>query len=286
MVQDWRAFLKAQPLICDRCGMFTDTYRQYCENCGAKYSLRKAKKKDFNLYVKNKEMSTRDQLIEQKVVSNYANDNIPIKTQEPKSIPSESDIINVEKFLKEHPFICVYCWEFSIKDLGYCEKCGSRHSLRKSKKKFFSIYQERRARYLKSLSFLEKPPSKPVLDVPPAEFAKIQESPSISDKWKEKIEESPNEIDASESLQIETKEPKPIPSTSFKDDERIEVTPITQEQKIKPSLEISQPEVIPSIPDEVVEKPKKTINFCKFCGLQLAESEKFCYQCGTIIKHN
>ncbi len=267
MVQDWRAFLKAQPLICDRCLNFTDTYREYCEKCGARYSLRKTTKKDFKLIISKKQSALKPELKEQEV-------------------PLQSDIVNIDIFIKEHPYICVYCWEFSIKDQGYCGKCGSRHTLRKAKKKFFSIYQERRARYLKSLSFLEKPPSKPELDVPPAEFAKIQESPSISDKWKAKIEESQTEIDASESLQIETKEPKPIPSTPFKEDERIELATTTQEQKIKASMEISQPDLIPSIPDEVAEKPKKTINFCKFCGLQLAETKKFCYQCGTIIKHN
>ncbi|MFW9819211.1 MAG: hypothetical protein ACFFE5_06335 [Candidatus Thorarchaeota archaeon] len=269
LVQDWRAFLKAQPLVCDRCGMFTDTYRNYCEGCGARYSLRKAKKKDFIAYKSKKES--------QKGASDFVYNSNQNKIQETKSIPLNSEIKNVDTFLKEHPYICVYCWEFSIKETAYCVNCGSKNSLRKAKKKFFYIYQERRERYLKSQSFVQKPFSKPVLNVSPSEFVKTQESTSTTDTWKEKSEDiptppipeisqpKPTEKIIHESIYKDSEQLKPIPSISIKDEE------------IGSNIEISQQE-------EMVEKPKQIINFCKFCGLQLTELDKFCQQCGYIIK--
>ncbi|MFX0141619.1 MAG: hypothetical protein ACFFDN_48725, partial [Candidatus Hodarchaeota archaeon] len=53
LIQDRKAFLKAQPLFCVNCKKFTDIFRQYCEHCGSKNSLRKATKTDFNKYIKN-----------------------------------------------------------------------------------------------------------------------------------------------------------------------------------------------------------------------------------------
>ncbi|MFX0006272.1 MAG: hypothetical protein ACFFA7_12050 [Promethearchaeota archaeon] len=270
MVQDWRAFLKAQPLVCDRCGMFTDTYRNYCESCGARYSLRKAKKRDFIAYMSKKES--------QKGASDFVYSSIQSKIQETKSIPGESEVPNIETFLKEHPYICVYCWEFSIKETAYCVKCGSKNSLRKAKKKYFSIYQERRKQYLKSLSFLQKPFSKPVLDVSPSEFVKTQEPTAITGAWKEKINDIPTPPIP------EISQPKPtekiIHESNHKDSEQLKPIPlisIKEEEIIESNMEISQPE-------EIVEKPKQIINFCKFCGLQLAELDKFCHQCGYLIK--
>ena len=47
LVQDRKAFLKAQPYFCIICKNFTDILREVCENCGNKGSLRKATKEDF-----------------------------------------------------------------------------------------------------------------------------------------------------------------------------------------------------------------------------------------------
>ena len=54
LVQDRRVFLEHQPFICAKCNAFTDTLREYCENCGAKDSLRKATKKDYDRFIKKK----------------------------------------------------------------------------------------------------------------------------------------------------------------------------------------------------------------------------------------
>jgi predicted amidophosphoribosyltransferase len=282
LVQDWRRFLKAQPLVCDSCGTFTSIYRTYCESCGTKYSLRKSKKKDFIAYMSKRES--------QKGASDFVYTSIQSKVQETKSIPLKSEITNVETFIKEHPYICANCWEFYIKETAYCVNCGSKNSLRKAKTKFFSIYQERREQYLKSLKFVRKPISKPVRDLSTSEFVKTQETSSAQDKWKEKINDistpkreeitkstevfknyfsrqlDPTENIFPESVQENSQELKPISSV-----------PLNIEESIEPSLEISQP-------DEIIEKPKRTVNFCKFCGLQLAELDKFCQQCGYIIK--
>ncbi|MFX0023602.1 MAG: hypothetical protein ACFE9S_14845 [Candidatus Hermodarchaeota archaeon] len=273
LVQDWRAFLKAQPLVCDRCGMFTDTHRQYCEGCGAKYSLRKAKKKDFNAYMSRRQT--------QKDASDFVYGSIQRKIQETKPTQVKSEITNVEDFLKQHPYICVYCWEFSIKDLGYCEKCGSRYSIRKARKKFFSIYQERRERYLRSLSFLQKPQSKPGLDAPSSTYVKPTETSTASDTWKKKIDELPSTkvetiSNVSEKTEPKIPEHKPIPSIPL-EEEKPKVVSSVPNERVKTEMEISQP-------DEIIEKPKDIIKICRFCGLQLAELEKFCQQCGYIIK--
>lgn len=47
LAQDRNAFLKAQPFFCDDCKKFSDIFRDYCEYCGTKNSLRKATKQDF-----------------------------------------------------------------------------------------------------------------------------------------------------------------------------------------------------------------------------------------------
>jgi hypothetical protein len=113
-----------------------------------------------------------------------------------------------------------------------------------------------------------------------------------TDKWKEKVKEipttqsEPSEKIVSESIQAKSKELKPIPPSSFSEEEEMEVVSTVQKQKMKPDSQISQPDEIISIPEEVVEKPKEIITYCKFCGLQLAELEKFCQQCGTIIIQN
>jgi predicted amidophosphoribosyltransferase len=270
LVQDWRAFLKAQPLVCDRCGMFTDIYREYCESCGATFSLRKSKKKDFIAYMSKRES--------QKEASDFVYTTIQSKIQEKKSIPRKSEVTNVETFIKEHPYICVFCWEFSINETAYCVNCGSKNSLRKAKKKFFSEYQERRDQYVKSFSLVQIPLSKPVLDVSQSEFA--QESKSTTGAWKEKVKDiptppipeisqpKPTEKIIHESIHKDSEQLKSIPPISIKEEE---------EEIIESNIGMSKPE-------EIVEKPKQIISFCKFCGLQLAELDKFCQQCGYIIK--
>lgn len=52
LIQDRRAFLKAQPFVCNNCKKFTNILREYCENCGSKDSLRKATKEDYLKYVR------------------------------------------------------------------------------------------------------------------------------------------------------------------------------------------------------------------------------------------
>ena len=140
-------------------------------------------------------------------------------------------------------------------------------------------------------------------DISPSEFLKIKTSSSISDKWKEKLKEDrtpqpemiqkiseipqskPSEKSVSEPSQIKTEELQPIPPTLIKEEEKIEVISTAQKQITPPILEVSKQESIPSIPDKKEEKLKEIFYFCKFCGMKLAQLEKFCQQCGTIIKH-
>ena len=52
LIQNKKAFLKAQPFFCDNCKKFTDTLREICETCGSKNSIRKGKKVDFKQIIK------------------------------------------------------------------------------------------------------------------------------------------------------------------------------------------------------------------------------------------
>lgn len=51
LTQNRKAFLKAQPFICDKCKKFTDTLREICETCGSHNSIREAKKLDFKQFI-------------------------------------------------------------------------------------------------------------------------------------------------------------------------------------------------------------------------------------------
>ena len=48
---DQKLYKKTYPYICSSCGKFTHTEREYCESCGTKNTIIKAKKQD---YVKGK----------------------------------------------------------------------------------------------------------------------------------------------------------------------------------------------------------------------------------------
>lgn len=49
-----KEFLQAQPYICDNCGNFMSMFREICENCEAKNSLRRATQLDYNKHLLNK----------------------------------------------------------------------------------------------------------------------------------------------------------------------------------------------------------------------------------------
>ncbi|MFX1356935.1 MAG: hypothetical protein ACFFA8_06580 [Promethearchaeota archaeon] len=49
-----KQFLQAQPYICQECEEFTTTFRDICENCGAKNTLRSSTKMDYKSYILKK----------------------------------------------------------------------------------------------------------------------------------------------------------------------------------------------------------------------------------------
>ena len=82
LIQDRKAFLEAQPFICDNCKNFTDTVRDFCEICGNRYSIKKATKNDFEEYIDKRQT-------------------IPVKDLVPPLKPIPKDII--PKFKKTKP---------------------------------------------------------------------------------------------------------------------------------------------------------------------------------------
>ena len=60
---DIKNFKKAYKLICDECGKFAHTKREFCDKCGEK-ALRKATKEDYTRYEMEKMRDTKVRRIE------------------------------------------------------------------------------------------------------------------------------------------------------------------------------------------------------------------------------
>jgi len=63
LIQDRKAFLEAQPFICDNCKNFTDAVKEFCEICGARYSIRKATNHDFDKYIEKRQRVSLKELV-------------------------------------------------------------------------------------------------------------------------------------------------------------------------------------------------------------------------------
>ncbi|MFX0138735.1 MAG: zinc ribbon domain-containing protein, partial [Candidatus Hodarchaeota archaeon] len=294
LIQDRRSFLEHQPLICDKCNAFTDTLREYCESCGAKNSFRKAIELDFERYIKKKETK--------------------IKDEDLQPIPS---LLEKEKrsFQRLHRFICDYCDNFSFRNRGYCEICGTKFSLRRARKSDFENYFEKQQQDIQLQLKEQISSSKPINDVA---LAKIEESkipPTILEEkevdteWKERLDKpekvsTPPEIPVTLDEQEEKPEvisPSEVPAIPPKIEEiseesiPSEISPILNEKEEK--HEVLMPSEIQTIPPKIEEKPKVSIlseispipekkeRNCKFCGKELVPEKSFCPQCGYIINN-
>lgn len=320
--QNWRAFLKAQPLICDNCGNFTDTPREYCESCGFRHSLRKATKKDFNDYrLKGKTFRAK------------------FKPKLKKKI-SESPIMNKMSkkeeisFLKSNPFFCVKCYNFTDKPEPkgpqkpekfyyetYCEFCGSSDSIRVATKKDFELYyrreqysivdhireQKKLSKQKEKISSLKISETQQISSqlVKNEDISIVSSKPQLhkatpsSNNGKEKISVKP----ISGVVKAKTDDTSHIISPIDKVKDTPGVTSLGQIENIPSIPDVSKPEIseepifeeskikteslkqIPSISVKKDERSKEIAHFCKFCGIKLAKMAKFCHQCGTIIKY-
>lgn len=319
--QNWRAFLKAQPLICDNCENFTDTPREYCERCGSRYSLRKATKKDFIKYkLKTKRIGPKIE---------------PEESQSLSSSHSKREMSNKEKdlLLKSKPYFCVKCYNFTDKPEPdgpqkpdkfyyetYCKFCGSSDSIRVATKKDIDLYfgkekanildhikeQKKHLGQKEKNSHLEI--GEPELISPQLvknnEIAitssknQLHKERSISNGWKQKIsEETITKIGQAETNQsppvISTKDrAKEVAQISAKSQiERISSNPELQKSELsektiveESELKVKKVEPTPSISVKKDQKPKEITQFCRFCGMELTKMAKFCNQCGAIIK--
>jgi len=340
LIIDVYEFLKTKPLFCTKCENFTHTATEYCEHCGSRYSLRKAKASDVRKYNKAKTITPPKSTL----------DVSQLETQQhsPLLFSSENEI---KSFLSNQRYFCEYCRRFTVRNQGYCENCGTQHSLRKAKKNDIEKYNKTRKvqqdeynkirQYKQIQSKVEKKPSKSIPEVshlklkelkPIPETTVIKESIAQDDKISHSGEitnlcpncghkiidlknrfcvncgvqlkksqkwflrllfppESEQE-EIVEPITIDKKEEKPKVVSTPQEQE----TPLTTEEKQPKSYEepvTKVPQVkpeelkpIPTIPEKKEEKPKETHTICRFCGLKLELMEKFCYQCGTIIKYN
>ena len=96
---DKKSFIKTYKFVCTECGEFWDIFREYCEKCGSKDSVRKATKDDYKKREENSlkaqeslrnELRDKDEYI--KIVENYKMGNYKYAT-----IQSEKDIIDAYK---------------------------------------------------------------------------------------------------------------------------------------------------------------------------------------------
>ncbi|MFW9828460.1 MAG: hypothetical protein ACFFEY_12790 [Candidatus Thorarchaeota archaeon] len=320
--QNWRAFLQAQPLICDNCGNFTDTPREYCERCGSRYSLRKATKKDFvNYQLKNKNVPHK---VEPEITQSYSSSHFKKKMS------------NKEKnlFLKSKPYLCVKCYNFTDKPEPdgpqkpdkfyyetYCELCGSSDSIRVATKKDIDLYLGREKTnildHLKEQTiYLRQKEKKSRLEIgEPGQIYpqsvknedflilssknRLYKEKSISNGGIQKISEKT----ISEIIQTETDQSPPIISPEDKVKEAPKISAKSQIEKISSIPEIEESEFsektiveksqlkaekikqTPLISVKKDKKIKEIAQFCSFCGTELGKMVKFCHQCGTIIKY-
>jgi len=299
IIHDINEFLKTEPLFCLKCKNFTYTASEYCEKCGSRFSLRKPRSKDVRQYNNAIRKGTQDQLKVQEI----------IRIEEFPTLKFKSDN-DLKDFLFIERYFCIYCKKFTIRNRGYCENCGTRSSLRKSKKK--DIEQCNKIQDLKRHEKLVQKqlktrmePSESKLDI---SQLKPKELKTATSEWKEKLgdipspkmkitedlQPTPPEKSFSEPTKLEVKTLQPIP-TSISKEEKPEESFISQTQKIpiiqgtsinessRKVIDDSKP-IISSKLSKIEEKSREIPSICKFCGMKLESLVKFCHQCGTIIK--
>jgi hypothetical protein len=320
--QNWRAFLKAQPLVCDDCGNFTDTPREYCERCGSRYSLRKATKKDFVNY--------------RAKTTNVPPKVEPLINQSYSSSHFKKEMSNKEKdlFLKSKPYFCVKCYNFTDKPEPdgpqkpekfyyetYCESCGSSDSIRVATKKDIDLYLGKektkildRVKEQKKHLIQQEKSSRLEIGEPGQIYpqsVKNEDFSIMSSKnqhYKEKsisyegIQKGSEKI-ITEIVQTKRDQSPPIVSSKDKVREAPKISAKTHLEKISSIPEIKESELsekiiikesqlkneklkqTPSISVKKDKRIRETPQFCRFCGTELTKMVKFCHQCGNIVKY-
>ncbi|MFX1390426.1 MAG: hypothetical protein ACFE9Z_10215 [Promethearchaeota archaeon] len=325
--QNWKAFLKAQPLVCDNCGNFTDTPREYCESCGFRHTLRKAKKRDFYEY-KLKTIKDEKNLANEQIIKKRTIEKSP-KSQFYKTMSLKEKNL----FLKKNPYFCVKCNNFTDRPepIGpqrpnkfyyetYCEICGSSDSIRVATVNDFKLYDEREQVSILNQITKQKVAKKPITEINKTEIKerdifvpskeKLEEKIDIkpshqvleispkSDKWKSKLTEIPpveNDLVETEKKQLSDqfigqKEEKLIesvseefiaPKVSNSTENRLIEESLTKDSQLK-SKAIKK---MPQVTVKHKQKAQDLSRYCKFCGIKLAMTVKYCNQCGTLIKY-
>ncbi|MFW9999998.1 MAG: hypothetical protein ACFE9Q_07640 [Candidatus Hodarchaeota archaeon] len=229
---------------------------------------------------------------------------------------------DIESFLKDHPFFCLYCGEFTIINKDVCEVCGTKNSLRKTtveNYKEYSNLQEKffkerlkakkdRINHLLKASQLKTEELKSIPTINPYKGRPSSEIINLCHSCGHKILDLKNQFCVNCGAQLKKVLPeieqeeivKPVITIKKEREPKIVIMP--QEQEIPPSSKIEQPKsyeepvikapqvktedirTIPTIQEKKEEKLKETHIICRFCGMKLELTEKFCYQCGTIIK--
>jgi predicted amidophosphoribosyltransferase len=249
LIQDAKAFLKAQPYFCINCKKFTDTFRYNCENCGTKNSLRKATIHDFEEYVKSKPIIVQNQIKAQKP--------IPKSESKPKS--------------KDLMYKCMSCGIKLPSGYKFCPSCGSKINYeicRGCGRKLPNGYKFCPSCGLK-LIHKEEPPEELKEQLVPI--------PKESRSMREDLE-SPQNIQEDQLI--------PISKDTQLNRETLESVQIKKEDQLQATVEDDQlsNEDEKLIPTQQKKKYKLAFYDCKFCGLKLPRSVKFCVQCGMIIK--
>ncbi|MFX1572624.1 MAG: hypothetical protein ACFFB0_07740 [Promethearchaeota archaeon] len=99
LIQDRKAFLEAQPFVCDNCKNFTDTLREFCEICGTRYTIRKATRHDFEKYISKRQTIPVKELVPP--LKPISTDVIP-KFKKSKTAPINLDLIE-DKIIDKAP---------------------------------------------------------------------------------------------------------------------------------------------------------------------------------------
>ncbi len=194
----------------------------------------------------------------------------------------------MEKEQKETKF-CTKCGQELPIKANFCIKCGETTLESEQEEK---ISEDQQPMFPPISDLVQKPEElepQEELVIPPEEETLPEPLILIEEKEIAEIEISRAEVEELEPIPLVPPEEEKVPIQEEDIKEMIEepqpLEPIPEKPEEPPIEEIPEP-IIEEAPPSPVESPKKIPIFCKFCGMKLNKTAKFCPQCGTIVKNS
>ncbi|MHA1884670.1 MAG: zinc-ribbon domain-containing protein [Promethearchaeota archaeon] len=186
---------------------------------------------------------------------------------------------------------CIHCGQELPVKAKYCIKCGEK-TLDDEKVDVSS--EDQKPMFPPISDLIQKPEElehQEELVISPEEETSPKSLLSIEEKEIAEIRIPHVEVEELQPILLVPPEEEKAPVQEKEEDieEMIEesqpLEPIPEKPEEIPIEEIPEPN-IEETPPSPVESPKKIPIFCKFCGMKLNKTAKFCPQCGTIVKNS